>query len=148
MREHAGDGEAVDEALSRCDLGGIADRLVETLSGGELRRIAIARALAQRPRVLLLDEPLAFLDVRHAVELGNLLVEVAASAPLACMVAMHELAAAARIAHKVVLVRGGRIVGAGTPEETLVPDQLRATFDADIHTGLDPLTGARYFVTR
>jgi iron complex transport system ATP-binding protein len=98
--------------------------------------------------VLLLDEPLAFLDVRHAVELGDVLVEVAASAPLACIIAMHELGAAARIAHKVVLVRGGRIMGAGTPEETLVPDQLRATFDADIHTGRDAVTGSRYFVTR
>ncbi len=146
MRERAEDAAAVDDALRRCDLVSLADRRVETLSGGEGRRVAVARALAQRPRVLLLDEPGAFLDVRHRLELYDLLADVAPSAPLACLLAMHELGAAARIASSVVLLKGGKVVASGATEETLTPEHLRATFDADVHTGRDIATGERYFV--
>jgi iron complex transport system ATP-binding protein len=146
MRERAEDRAAVDEAMERCDLGGVADRLVETLSGGEQRRVAVARALAARPRVLLLDEPGAFLDVRHRLEQNALLVELSRRDGLACVVSMHDLDAAANVADVVVLLREGRVVAAGPPGDVMTPELLRATFDAEVDVGVHAASGRRYFV--
>jgi iron complex transport system ATP-binding protein len=146
MRERPDDRAAVDEAIARCDLGAVADRLVETLSGGEQRRVAVARALAARPRVLLLDEPGAFLDVRHRLEQSDLLVDLARRDHLACIVSMHDLDAAARVADHVVLLRDGRVVAAGPPADVMTSALLRATFDADVDVGVHEASGRRYFV--
>jgi len=146
MRERPEDRAAVDEAMARCDLRDVADRTVETLSGGEQRRVAVARALATRPRVLLLDEPAAFLDVRHRLELYELLADVVARDGIACLVAMHDLDAAARVAASVVLMRAGRVVAAGAPGDVMTPPTLRETFDADVDVGIHEPSGRRYFV--
>jgi iron complex transport system ATP-binding protein len=146
MRERAEDRVAVDEAIARCDLGAIEGRAVEALSGGEQRRVAVARALAARPRVLLLDEPGAFLDVRHRLEQSDLLVDLARRDHLACIVSMHDLDAAARVADHVVLLRDGRVVAAGPPGDVMTSALLRATFDADVDVGVHAASGRRYFV--
>ncbi len=146
MREGAEDRAAVDEAIARCDLRAVADRPVETLSGGEQRRVAVARALAARPRVLLLDEPGAFLDVRHRLEQNELLVDLARRDGLACVVSMHDLDAAANVADVVVLLRAGRVVAAGPPGDVMTPELLRATFDAEVDVGVHAASGRRYFV--
>jgi iron complex transport system ATP-binding protein len=147
MRERPEDSAAVEEALARCDLIGLATRPVEELSGGEQRRVAIARALAQRPRVLLLDEPAAFLDVRHRLDLHDLLAEVASRDRLACVVAMHELDAAAHLATQVVLLREGRLLAAGRPAEVMTPQRLREAFDVEIDVSVHAPSGRRrYFV--
>jgi iron complex transport system ATP-binding protein len=146
MRERPEDRAAVDEAMVRCDLASIAERPVETLSGGEQRRVSVARALATRPRVLLLDEPAAFLDVRHRLELYDLLSDVVVRDGIGCLVAMHDLDAAARVAHHVVLMRDGRVVAAGPPDEVMTAVTLRATFDAEVDVGVHAPSGRRYFV--
>jgi iron complex transport system ATP-binding protein len=146
MSQRADDAAAVEEAIRLCDLAALADRSAESLSGGEMRRVAIARALAQRPRILLLDEPAAFLDVRHRLELHDVLQNVVADARLACIVAMHELAPAAKIAARVALLKRGRLIATGLPEDVLTPEHLRAAFDASVHQGRDAATGERYFV--
>jgi iron complex transport system ATP-binding protein len=146
MRESAGDRDAIDEALARCDLTSLAERAVETLSGGEQRRASIARALAQHPRVLLLDEPAAFLDVRHRLGFYALLADAAARDGIACVVAMHDLDAAARFASRAVLMRAGRVVASGTPDEVLTPERLAAALDAEVAVGTDAASGQRYFV--
>jgi iron complex transport system ATP-binding protein len=146
MRERPEDRAAVDEAIARCDLGAIEARTVETLSGGEQRRVAVARALAARPRILLLDEPGAFLDVRHRLEQSDLLVDLARRDHLACIVSMHDLDGATRVADHVVLLRDGRVVAAGPPGEVMTSALLRATFDADVEVGVHEASGRRYFV--
>jgi iron complex transport system ATP-binding protein len=148
MRERPEDRAVVDEALARCDLASLAARRVEELSGGEQRRVALARALAQRPRVLLLDEPAAFLDVRHCLDLYDLLAEVVTRDRVACVVAMHELDAAANLGSRVILLREGRVVAGGAPEDVMTPAFLREVFDADIDVSVHPPTGRRYFVIR
>lgn len=148
MRERDEDRVVVEEVLARCDLVGLRERRVEELSGGEQRRVAMARALAQRPRLLLLDEPAAFLDVRHRMELYDLLEEIAAKDLVACVIAVHELEAAAQVASQVLLLREGRVIGAGTPAEVMTSERLREAFDAEIDTSVHAATGQRYFVTR
>ena len=146
LRETEKDREAIEEAMARCDVGALAARAVETLSGGEQKRVAVARALAQRPRALLLDEPGAFLDVRHRLELYDVLTETAQDRGVACLVTMHHLEEAARVASRVVLLRGGRVLAAGSVDEVLVPARLREAFQADIDVGVHAPTGTRYFV--
>lgn len=146
MRESPEDRAAVDEAIARCDLGSVASRAVDTLSGGEQRRVAVARALAAHPRVLLLDEPGAFLDVRHRLEQSDLLIELARRDRIACVVSMHDLDAAARTADRAVLLRDGRVVASGPPAEVMTAPLLRATFDADVHVGMHPASRRLYFV--
>jgi iron complex transport system ATP-binding protein len=146
MRAGPADLAAVDDALDRCDLRAVADRAVETLSGGEQRRVAIARALAQKAGVLALDEPSAFLDVRHRLELYDLLAEVAKREKVACVVAMHDLDAAARVATQVLLLRGGRLVASGPPGEVMTPARLGETFDVELDAVVHEPSGARVFV--
>jgi iron complex transport system ATP-binding protein len=146
MRETAEDSAAIEDALGRCDLAGLSGRAIETLSGGEQRRVAIARALAQRPRVLLLDEPAAFLDVRHRLGFYGLLAETAAREGIACAVAMHDLDAAARFATTVILMREGRVIAAGAPDDVMTTAQLGAALDAEVAVGVHPSSGRRYFL--
>ncbi len=146
MRESARDRDAIDDAMARCDIAALAERPIETLSGGEQRRVSIARALAQRPRVLLLDEPAAFLDTRHRLSFYGLLAEVAKRDHIACAVAMHDLDAAARFATSAVLLRGGRVVAAGDPVDVMTADRLRAALDAEVVVGVHAPSGQRYFL--
>ncbi len=124
----ARDRAAVAEALARCDVAGLADRTVETLSGGEWQRVRLARALAQEPRVLLLDEPTTSLDVRHEMELFEL-VRRLVDGGLAGMVITHHINLAARYADRVLLLSAGRVAGEGSPGAVLREDTLRAVFD-------------------
>jgi iron complex transport system ATP-binding protein len=146
MRESAEDRAAVHDAIGQCNLFALADRPMQTLSGGEQRRVAIARALAQRAGVLLLDEPAAFLDVRHRLSFYALFAEAAARDKVACMIAMHDLDAATRFASNAVLMRDGRVVASGNPSDVLTPGQLGAAFDADVAVGVDEPSGQRYFL--
>jgi iron complex transport system ATP-binding protein len=148
MQEGPGDGPAVVRAITRCDLGDHADRPVEALSGGEQRRVALARALAQEPRVLLLDEPAAFFDVRHRIGLGALIRELATRDRLAVLIAMHDLEEAARLASRVLLLRDGRAIFAGPPEDAMTSTLLREAFGAEVDVGVHAQSGQRYFLPR
>jgi iron complex transport system ATP-binding protein len=146
LRPSERDEAILAAAIARCDLGAVADRPARALSGGEQKRVAVARALAQEPKVLLLDEPGAFLDVRHQLELYELLAAEVKDRGLACLVVMHDLNVAAQFADRVVLMKGGRVVAAGAVPEVLTWQTLKETFDVDLYCGVNDLTGARFFL--
>jgi iron complex transport system ATP-binding protein len=125
----------VDAALARLDLTALRNRSWRTLSGGERQRAHIARALAQRPWGILLDEPTNHLDVRHQFELMALL----AATTQTILVAMHDLALAARYCDRVVLLHGGRVVASGAPGEVLTADRLRQVYEVEAEVGTDSL---------
>lgn len=139
------DERAVDEAMRKLELVELASRRVDALSGGEQKRVAIARALAQSPSVLLLDEPGAFLDVRHQLALYDLLVDLAESG-LAVALTMHDINAAAQYASRVALLKSGSLVAIGAIDEVLTYRRLRETFDADLYCGVNDVNGARFFL--
>jgi iron complex transport system ATP-binding protein len=124
----AADREAVRHALERCDVAALADRPVDALSGGEWQRVRIARALAQEPRLLVLDEPTASLDVRHEMELFEL-VRGLVDGGLAGLVITHHLNLASRFADRMLLLSGGRLVAEGPPVDVLRGDVLRRVFE-------------------
>lgn len=125
-------------ALARLGIEDLADRSVETLSGGERQLVLFARALVQDPGLLLLDEPTAFLDLKHRLEvLGEVRRFVAAGG--GALVVSHDLTLAARACDRLVLLGEGEVVAVGRPEDVLTPANLARAFaiDAQIVTGPD-----------
>lgn len=122
------DRAAVRSALERCDAWGLRHRQTDTLSGGEWQRVRIARALAQEPEALLLDEPTVALDIRHEMEAFEL-VRALATSGLGALVITHHLNLAARYADDVLLLDRGRTAAHGAPREVLREEILRAVFD-------------------
>jgi iron complex transport system ATP-binding protein len=122
------DYQAVYAALDRCDIHRLADRRIDTLSGGEWQRVRVARALAQEPRVLMLDEPTAALDIRHEMQLLELVRDLA-NTGLAALVVTHQLNLAARFADEIVLLSAGRVAAAGTPEAVFDRHTIATVFE-------------------
>ncbi|MGH7531061.1 MAG: ABC transporter ATP-binding protein [Gemmatimonadales bacterium] len=128
--ERPADAAAVDRALTACDVRHLADRWLWTLSGGEYQRVRIARALAQEPRLLVLDEPAVSLDVRHEMELFELLHGLSGgSAGLGIVMITHHLNLAARYADAVLLLSAGRPAARGAPAEVLTREIVERVFD-------------------
>ncbi|MBX5477005.1 MAG: ABC transporter ATP-binding protein [Clostridia bacterium] len=123
------DRAIVREALERMGVAHLAERRFPTLSGGEKQRALLARALAQRPRVLLLDEPTANLDVNHALELLLLVRRLAREDGLAVVLVEHALAYARRFADEALALKGGRVFAHGDPAEVLSPGRVVELFD-------------------
>ncbi|MGE3173354.1 MAG: ABC transporter ATP-binding protein [Planctomycetota bacterium] len=126
----AADRDAVEAALTAVDAAPFADRPVTTLSGGELRRIVVARALATAAPLLLLDEPLTNLDLEHALQLIALLRRLAAQGR-GLLVASHDLNLLAPAADRVVLLHEGRVHGDGPPEQVLAAANLATVFGVE-----------------
>jgi iron complex transport system ATP-binding protein len=123
----AADHAAVADALARCDVAAFAGRTIDSLSGGEWQRVRLARALAQKPRVLVLDEPTTSLDVRHEMELFEL-VRRLVDGGLAGLVITHHINLAARFADRMILLSAGRVAAEGPPAEVLRRETLREVF--------------------
>lgn len=122
------DREAVERAMRRADVTALFGRWVETLSGGEWQRVRVARALAQEPRALVLDEPTASLDLRHEMELFELVADLVRRDGLAALIVSHHLNMAARFADRLLLLAEGRLVADAAPVEVLEPERLSAVF--------------------
>lgn len=147
MRETRADREAVEAALVTCQLTDLASRPVAELSGGEQKRVHIARALAQHAPVLLLDEAAAHLDIRHALQLYDVVRREVEARDLACLMTTHDLAAAAAQAHEVVLLKDGQVIAQGSVEEVMEAEPLEAAFGVAVEVGRHP-DGRRYFLPR
>jgi len=128
--EGARDLAVARAAMERLGIAALAERSILELSGGERQLAVVARALAQEPRLLLLDEPTAFLDLRHRIEvLAH--VRAFAAAGGGALVVSHDLGIAARFCDRLVLIARGRVLVVGTPAEVLVPARLREAFEIE-----------------
>ena len=136
------DLELAWRALDRFGLRELARRPIQELSGGERKRVFLARALAQEPRIALLDEPAAFLDMRHVAEIFQCFRELCAERAMAVVATLHDLNAAAHYADRVLLMKDGETVSWGTPEEVLTAANLRNVYDTPVYVGRNPATGA------
>ena len=123
------DETAVETALASAGMSGKREASWQHLSGGERQRAQIARALAQVPREMLLDEPTNHLDVEHQIALLRLV----STLNLTSIVALHDLNHAAMFCDRLLVMKGGRVVAAGTPEEVLTEDLLREVFNVRAH---------------
>ena len=128
QREHAADVAAIDAAMERCDVRHLAQRWISTLSGGERQRVRLARALAQEPSVLALDEPTTFLDIRHEMTTFELLRRLRDEG-VGVLLVTHNLNLAARYADELVLMDRGRVVAHGSPREVLTKERVDAVYE-------------------
>ena len=129
-------------AMARTETERFEARGLDRLSGGERQRVLLARALAQQAGVLVLDEPLASLDLRHRLAvLATLRVEAARGATV--VVALHDVELAGRYCDRLILLAGGAVAGCGVPEAVLVPDNFRAVFGVEAVISREPATGQR-----
>lgn len=129
------DLKIVDAALRRLGLEHLQLRYIDQLSGGELQKVAIARALVQEPRLLLLDEPTSSLDLRNQIAILTMLRRVVDEHGIAGVMTMHDLNTALRFAHKFLLLKDGAVFAAGRVEE-LTSDMVREVYGlpVDIHS--------------
>jgi iron complex transport system ATP-binding protein len=137
----AWDDEVVATAMAEADVLQFAPRIFNSLSGGERARAAMARALAQEPLLLLLDEPTAALDIRHQEQVMRLARERAARGD-AVVVVMHDLGLAASYADEIAVMSQGRIAAFGQPDQVLTPALLSEVWDYPIEVLRHPRTGA------
>ena len=133
-----GDGRALATALERLDLAGLSQRVMRTLSGGERQRAVLARALAQQPNLLLLDEPTAALDLGHAQQVLELIDDLRRSERLTVVSTMHDLVLAGQYAQHLVLMDGGAVVADGPPQAVLTQDLLARHYGANAQVEVGP----------
>ena len=127
--ESTRDLSVISEVADLLKLSDLMDRRLDTLSGGQRQRVILGRCLAQEPRAMLLDEPGTHLDLRHQVDLGNLLRSFARNRNLGVLMASHELNLAGQLADRLILLSQGAVVADGPPEQVLKPDLLSSVYE-------------------
>ena len=134
----AGDQAVIDAALRFTDLIALQERCMDELSGGEFQRVLIARALAQEPQVLLLDEPTANLDIHYQIQVMDLVRQLVSKQSITALMAVHDLNLAARYCDELILLKDGRQVCIGSPADVLTPANLEAVFKVKTNLYQDP----------
>jgi iron complex transport system ATP-binding protein len=143
--ERKADLDAARAAMAATGVSELATRPLHTLSGGERKRVLLARALAQGPEVLVLDEPAAALDIHHQIAIFELLKE-RHRAGVTVVVVVHDLNLAAAYCERLLLLSRGGAPITGTVEEILTYQRVRDTFGVEVYVGVNEVTGARFLL--
>lgn len=126
------DRRAIEAAMERTNTTHLAERLISELSGGEVQRTIIARALAQEPELLLLDEPTAFLDLNHQIDIFELLRTLNRDEGLTVLCVSHDVNLTSAYCDRLVLLSDGRIVADGAPSEVVTATRIRDVYGAEV----------------
>jgi len=140
------DRAAVDRSLDMVGAGHLAKRPYPGISAGEQKRVLVARALAQEPRLLLLDEPTANLDISHGVSLLERLSGQAKNNGPTVVAAIHDLNLALLFCDRLVLLKGGKIKASGDPESVMLYPVIREAFGCDVYIGRNEVSGKLFTV--
>ncbi|MGG7178263.1 ABC transporter ATP-binding protein [Clostridium paraputrificum] len=133
------DEEIVNWSLEQTGVAHYADRKVVSLSGGERQRVWLAMALAQKTKILFLDEPTTYLDMGHQLELMELVQEINKKFDMTIVMVLHDLNQAARYSSRVVIMKDGEIVADGKPEEVIVKDIIHSVYNVKCSIQKDPI---------
>jgi len=139
--ESEGDRHATQKAMRLTGIEHLARRIFNELSGGERQRVIMAMALAQEPKLLLLDEPTANLDINHRVEILELVSRLNREQGLTVVAAMHDLNLASLYFDRLVVLKGGTIFADGPPRTVLTCELVRQVFGASVWVGPHPVAG-------
>ncbi len=144
--ESEADRRVVNNALELVGIGELAERRFDELSGGERQKVILAMALAQQPKLLLLDEPTVHLDIAHQMEILELVRDLNKGQGLTVIAAMHDLNLAALYFDRLVLLKEGRVWADGAPNQVLTEARISEVFSASVRVEKHPLTGAPHIV--
>lgn len=136
------DVEEAHRAMELTDTAEFSGRLMHELSGGERQRVTLARAIASRPKLLVLDEPVANLDIAHQVKILDLVSRLTSQEKMGAIVVTHELNLAAEFATTILLLKSGQCLAAGPPSQVIVSNLLKSLFETDVLVDTNPATGA------
>jgi iron complex transport system ATP-binding protein len=140
--EGAHDMEAASRALQATQCLDLAERSIHELSGGEKQRVLIARALAQEPTVILLDEPTSFLDLRFKKEIFDLISSLTHERGLSVVVVSHDIDLASQYCDRMVMLKDGRVYSTGVPEEVITASNIKAVYECPVIVDKNPAAGS------
>jgi iron complex transport system ATP-binding protein len=141
MFESEKDLEISKKAMVWTNLFPFSERPMDELSGGERKRVFIARALAQEPEVILLDEPTANLDIHHQMDFLNLILTLNRERGLTIVMASHDMNIASEFCDRLILLQGGRIYKMGTPEEVITKENIENVYGCEVWIDQNPISG-------
>ncbi|MFC1991796.1 ABC transporter ATP-binding protein [Chloroflexota bacterium] len=139
--ESARDMEITWQAMGRTLTQSLAERRIGELSGGEIQRIVIARVLAQQPKSILLDEPTANLDIKHQVEILDLIKGLCREEKLTVVITLHDLNLASQYCDRLILINEGRVHAQGTPGEVINDENVKDVYGAESCVYAHPVNG-------
>lgn len=146
--ESASDAEVVKKAMERTDTWRLAGRRFSELSGGERQRVVIARAIAQQPKALLLDEPTVYLDINGQFEIMDLIKDLNQKEGITVIAVLHDVNLAARYCDRIALLNDGALETVGTPDSVLTPETIQSVYGIEVVVRRDPFTRAVYVMPR
>ncbi|HDI46732.1 MAG TPA: heme ABC transporter ATP-binding protein [Candidatus Methanomethylia archaeon] len=144
--ERQEDYEIARWAMELTNTWHLANRPVNELSGGEKQRVIIARALAQKPQVMMLDEPTSHLDISHQIEILEILKRLCREEKVTVIAVFHDLNLAARYCDRLVMMYQGKVAAVGSVEEVLTPSNIEKVFSVKVEVRRHPVTGTLYVV--
>ncbi|MBI5574905.1 MAG: ABC transporter ATP-binding protein [Deltaproteobacteria bacterium] len=138
----AEDRDQVERSLEMCGLIELRSRGLGEISAGERQRAAVARAICQGAQAMLLDEPTAFLDIRHRVDFYEIVTSLKEKCGIGALVASHDLSLCAEYGERIILLSAGRVMASGKPEDVLTPENIREAYGMEVACDRNPTTGA------
>lgn len=145
-KDNEDDLRIVEEALELTNTTDLRDKLINEISGGERQRVIIARALAQNPSIILLDEPTSHLDINHQIEILNLLKKLNEEKDTTIIVVIHDINLASRYSDNLILVHEGEIMDIGSPEKVITEKNIKEIYNLDVIIEKNPFTN-KIFLT-
>ncbi|HEY8414629.1 MAG TPA: ABC transporter ATP-binding protein [Thermaerobacter sp.] len=140
-REGPRDWQIIGQAMERAGVTALAERPLSRLSAGERQKVMIARALAQEPRILLVDEPTSHLDIRHQMDIMDLFADLRARLGLTLIAVLHDINLASLYCDRLVLLREGRVFAAGEPACVITAECIRQVYGCDVLVQPHPTAG-------
>jgi len=144
--ESEADRHTVAQAMELVGIGGISHRRFDELSGGEQQKVILAMALAQQPKLLLLDEPTVHLDITHQIEILELVRRLNMEQGLTVMAVLHDINLASLYFDRLVLLSGSEVAADGTPAQVLTEEMINEVFSASVRVEPHPVTGVPHIV--
>lgn len=135
------DFKVADEAMTLTNVLDFKARNILSLSGGELQRVLLARALAQQPEVMLLDEPTNYLDIKHQINICELLKKMNEDKGITIMSVFHDINLASYFSDRIMVMKEGKIHGVGSPDEVITEETLGVVYGCRVFVDENPLTG-------